>query len=50
MWNAAQRQVDEIGQGEPGSARVELPGQHLAAKNRGRLEVDELRSDKRLPA
>jgi len=50
MWSTAQRQLDEIGQGEPSSARIESPSQQLAANDRGRLEVDELGSDQRLPA
>ena len=50
MWSTPQRQFDEIGQGEPRTARIELPNQQLAANDRGGLEVDELGSDQRLPA
>jgi len=50
MWSSVQRQFDEIGQGEPGSARIEMPRQHLAANDGGGLEVDELGSDEGLSA
>lgn len=50
MWSAAQRQLDEIGQSEPSSARIEMPSQQLSADDRCCLEIDELGSDERLPA
>jgi len=50
MWSSAQRQVDEIGQGESSATRIEIASQQLASNDRGRLEIDELGGDELVPA
>jgi hypothetical protein len=49
VWSPAQGQLDQVGEGELGAARVEMPVYNLTPDHRCCLEVDQLRSDERLP-
>ena len=46
----AQRQLDEIGEGQARSSHIEVPRPGPAADNRDRFQVDQLGGRKRLPA
>src|ERR1019366_23493 len=50
VWGSAQRQLDQVGQRERGSARIQRSGAQSATDHRGCLEVDQFGGRERVSA